>query len=234
VTVLWVLDPAAAQQALRAGLLRCPDCRGALRPWATARSRTVRLPGGGQTRLTPDRARCTGCLRSHVLLPAQVGPRRAYSADVIGASLLAAARGTSRATIAAGLGVPAGTLRDWLRAARRGATALVARAAQAATHLGVSVYDYRSTGSWLGSALAEALDALGVAARALAHGAALAPTRGTDGASGIDYLGLLDSGHRDRHLHEQLRIAAEEANLATVPAWHLANIISAGRLLTSG
>lgn len=232
--MLWVLDAAAARQALRAGLLRCPDCRGALRPWATARSRTVRLPGGGQTRLTPDRARCTDCLRSHVLLPAQVVPRRAYSADVIGASLLAAARGTSRATIAAGLGVPAGTLRDWLRAARRGATALVARAAQAATHLGVSVYDYRSTGSWLGSALAEALDALGVAARALAHSAALAPTRGTDGASGLDYLGLLDSGHRDRHLHEQLRIAAEEANLATVPAWHLANIISAGRLLTSG
>jgi transposase-like protein len=233
VTVLWVLDAAAARQALRAGLLRCPDCRAALRPWATARSRTVRLPGGGQTRLTPDRARCAGCLRSHVLLPAQVVPRRAYSADVIGASLLAAARGTSRASTAADLGVPAGTLRDWLRAARRGATALVARAAQAATHLGVSIYDHRSTGSWLGSALAEALDALGVAARALAHSTALAPTRSADGASGIDYLGLLDSGHRHR-LHEQLRVAAEAASLATVPAWHLANIITGGRLLTSG
>jgi transposase-like protein len=222
VIVLWVLDAAAARQALRAGLLRCPDCRGALRPWATSRSRTVRLPGGGQTRLTPDRARC---LRSHVLLPAQVVPRRAYSADVIGASLLAAARGT-RASTAADLGVPAGTLRDWLRAARRGVTALIARAVQAATYLGVSVYDHRSTGSWLGSARVEALDALGVAARALAHS--------TDGGSGIDYVGLLDSGHRYRHLHEQLRIAAEQASLATVPAWHLANIITAGRLLTSG
>ncbi|MFD4144515.1 hypothetical protein [Streptomyces sp. NPDC058572] len=102
-------------------------------------------------------------------------PRRAYSADVIGASLLAAAHGTSRATTAAGLGVPAGTLRNWLRAARRGATALVARAAQTATHLGVSVYDHRSTGSWLGSALTEALDAIGVAARALARSTTLAP-----------------------------------------------------------
>jgi hypothetical protein len=37
---------------------------------------------------------------------------RAYSADVIGAPLLAAAHGTSLATTAADLGVPAGTLRD--------------------------------------------------------------------------------------------------------------------------
>lgn len=229
--MLWVVDTAAARQALRAGLLRCPDCRGVLRPWARARSRAVRLPGGRQTRLTPDRARCPACRRTHVLLPAQLVPRRAYSADVIGAALLAAAHGTSRAATARDLAVPAGTLRDWLRAARRGATALVARAAQAAMYLGASV-NHRSTGSWLGSALAEALDAIGTAARALAR--STAPVLRTDGDSGIDYLGHLDTGHRRHHLHEQLRIAAGEKSPASVPVWHLANVITAGRLLTSG
>ncbi|MGW6413537.1 DUF6431 domain-containing protein [Streptomyces vinaceus] len=232
--MLWVVDAIAARQALRAGLLSCPDCRGVLRPWATARARTVRLPGGRQARFTPDRARCASCCRTHVLLPAQLVPRRAYSADVIGAALLAAAHGTSRTVTAADLRVPASTLRDWLRAARRGATTLVAHAAQAATYLGVSVYDHRSTGSWLGSTLAEALDALGAAARALGRITRLAPVLGTAGGSGINYLGLLDTGHRRRQLHEQLRVAAWEESLADVPAWHLANIITAGRLLSFG
>jgi hypothetical protein len=75
---------------------------------------------------------------------------------------------------------------------------------------------------------------IGAAARALAHSTALAPALSTDGGSGIDYLGLLDTGHRRRHLHEQLRIAAWHESLASVPTWHLANIITAGRLLTSG
>lgn len=167
-----------------------------------------------------------------MLLPAQLVPRRAYSADVIGAALLAAAHGTSRAATARDLAVPAGTLRDWLRAARRGATALVARAAQAAMYPGASVYDHRSTGSWLGSALAEALDAIGTAARALAR--STTPVLRIDGDSGIDYQGQLDTGHRRHHLHEQLRIAAGEKSPASVPVWHLANIIPAGRLLTSG
>jgi hypothetical protein len=99
VSLFWALDAAAAGQALRAGLLRCPDCRGALRPWATARA-TVRLPGGGQTRLTPHRARCPSCRRTHVLLPAQIVPRHAYTADVIGAARLATAHSTRRATTA--------------------------------------------------------------------------------------------------------------------------------------
>jgi hypothetical protein len=38
VIVLWVVDAEAARRLLRAGLLRCPDCRGTLRAWASARA----------------------------------------------------------------------------------------------------------------------------------------------------------------------------------------------------
>ena len=197
-------------------------------------SRAHRAPARGRAGPAHAGPRPLLLLPPHIRAAPRPGCAPPRSADVIGASLLASVHGTSRTTTAADLGVPAGTLRDWLRAARRGATALVAHAAQAARYLGVSVYDHRSTGSWLGSALAEALDALGVAARALALGTTPAPALRTDGGSGISYLELLDTGHRRLHLHEQLRIAAWEESLASVPAWHLANIIIAGRLLASG
>lgn len=115
--MLWVVDAAAARQMLRARLLRCPDCRGVLRPWATARPRHVRQADGAQEHMTPDRARCASCRRTHVLLPASVVPRHAYGVGIIGSALLARAQGTARAAIARDLDVPAGTVRDWLRAA---------------------------------------------------------------------------------------------------------------------
>jgi hypothetical protein len=65
--------------------------------------------------LRPRRARCSGCLVSHVLLPVVVLLRRAYAADVIGAALLARAGGSGHRWIGGRLGAPAATVRGWLR-----------------------------------------------------------------------------------------------------------------------
>jgi hypothetical protein len=52
---------------------------------------------------------------THVLLPAVLLLRRADLAVVIGAALVAKARGWGYRRIAVGLGRPAGTVRGWLR-----------------------------------------------------------------------------------------------------------------------
>ena len=65
--------------------------------------------------LRPRRARCAGCLVTHVLLPVTVLLRRADAVEVIGAALMARAAGLGHRRIAAWLGVPAGTVRGWLR-----------------------------------------------------------------------------------------------------------------------
>jgi hypothetical protein len=56
-----------------------------------------------------------GCLVTHVLLPVTVLLRRADAAEVIGAALTARAVGLGHRRIAVWLGVPAGTVRGWLR-----------------------------------------------------------------------------------------------------------------------
>ncbi len=50
-----------------------------------------------------------------MLLPVTVLLRRAYAADVIGAALSARAAGRGHRTIGLALGVPAATVRGWLR-----------------------------------------------------------------------------------------------------------------------
>lgn len=101
--MITVVDPDAARAALSAGDLACPEsgCAGTLRIWSAARARHVQLPDGQRRRLRPDRARCRACAITHVLLPAWCLPRRAYSSDVVGTALLAAAQGAGYACAAA-------------------------------------------------------------------------------------------------------------------------------------
>jgi hypothetical protein len=106
-------DPVRVEVRLSSGELRCPGCRASLRPWGWARVRSVH---GIAESLTPRRARCSGCLLTHVLLPVTVLVRRAYAADVIGAAFARRAAGAGHRAIAVGLSVPAGTVRGWLRA----------------------------------------------------------------------------------------------------------------------
>lgn len=105
-------DPVLVEMRLAGGQLGCPGCTGSLRPWGWARPREVHGIAGA---LRPRRVRCAGCLVTHVLLPVTVLLRRAYAADVIGAAVTARAAGSGHRRIGARLGVPAATVRGWLR-----------------------------------------------------------------------------------------------------------------------
>ena len=79
-------DQNRVESRLAAGQIDCPNCPGVLRSWGWARPRGVRGVAG---MLRPRRARCPGCLVTHVLLPVTMLSRRAYGVEVIGAALSA-------------------------------------------------------------------------------------------------------------------------------------------------
>jgi Domain of unknown function (DUF6431) len=120
--MIEVFDTTAARIALARRMLVCPACDQPLRPWGHARERTIRDLDGALLTVRPDRALCTGCGVSHVVLDAGLLPRRAYAAGLIGQALVASALQHGHRRIAAGLAVPAGTVRGWIRGARRSAT----------------------------------------------------------------------------------------------------------------
>lgn len=120
VTVRGSVDCVEAR--LRAGRLEC-WCGGMLRPWGHARPRRV-ATFAGTAAARPRRARCAGCGRTHVLLPAWLLSRRRYAAAVIFAGLALQASGLKVAAAAARLrlpspgggwwSVPASTAGSWL------------------------------------------------------------------------------------------------------------------------
>jgi hypothetical protein len=108
-------DVVRVESRLAAGGIGCPTCRvGVLGGWGYARARQVE---GLSDPVRPRRARCRACAVTHVLLPVTVLLRRAYVAERIWAALTARADGSGHRRIAAGLGVPAATVRGWLRRA---------------------------------------------------------------------------------------------------------------------
>lgn len=110
------IDVPGVERDLRAGLLCCPSCAGALAPWGWARRRCVRsVERGALLALRPRRARCRGCGGTHVLLWDACLLRRQYEAAVIGAVLEGKLSGLGYRRIACALGVPADTVRSWLR-----------------------------------------------------------------------------------------------------------------------
>jgi transposase-like protein len=161
--MIEVFDTTAARSALARRMLRCPDCGQALKPWGRARERTVCELGGALLTAVPDRARCTGCGITHVVLDAGLLPRRAYAAPLIGQALVAAARGRGHRRIARDLDVPHGTVRGWIRRARRSAGQLRAAGIQAVVALDPDALPAQARPG----ELACALDALGAAAMAL-------------------------------------------------------------------
>ena len=96
------------EHSVRLAALAATSCgTGRLRPWGRARERVIRLLDGKTARLRPQRARCRSCRRTHVLLPLWCAPRRADGIEVIGSG-----------RIGQDLGVPAATVRGWLRLLR--------------------------------------------------------------------------------------------------------------------
>jgi transposase-like protein len=127
INVIIVAEPDRVAGDLAAGLLACPHCGGRLRPWAHAATRHVRQLDGSTQPVRPRRVRCAACRATQVLLPGNLLPRRADAAEVVGAALLAKARGHGFRRIAADLDRPPATVRRWLRAARGSHLAWLAR-----------------------------------------------------------------------------------------------------------
>ena len=154
-------DQVRVESRLAAGRVECPACRAPLQPWGWARPREVQGIAGV---LRPRRSRFPTCLITHVLLPVTVLARRAYSADVIGAALLARAGGSGHRPIGARLRVPAATVRGWLRVMSGRLEATRLHLIQVARRAGVDLPISKALGSpWL-----DLLAALGAAAAAVA------------------------------------------------------------------
>ena len=161
--MIMVQDEAAAELSLRSGSLCCPACSGRLRPWGYARVRSLRLSGAGTRSWRPRRAWCTDCGATQVLLPTNCLPRRHDEVTTIGFALQAHAVGHGHRRIASSLGVPEDTVRGWLRAARARAEELRCVAIRFLPQLDPSMGPIVPQSS----ALADAVEALGLAAAAV-------------------------------------------------------------------
>lgn len=146
---------------LVAGLLSCPSCRGALGPWGYARERVLRCRPGDRL-LRPRRGRCRGCLGTHVLLPDLVLLRRQDEIVVIGEAIEASVAGEGYRRIAARSGVPADTVRGWLRRFAQRAELVRAHFTRCAVMLDPGLGVLLPAGG----GVADALEAIAIAARA--------------------------------------------------------------------
>lgn len=162
--MLLTHDPAATSARLDAGGLACPDhgCGGQLGPWGHARPRVLRVEAGRTETHTPRRGRCRACRRTHVLVSTRSYPRRPDRAETVGVALLAAASGLGHRRVAEHVGLPATTVRGWLRRARANSDAVRADATVATYRLDPMAHRLNPTGTTLG----DMLDAVGRAVSA--------------------------------------------------------------------
>jgi hypothetical protein len=91
---------------------------------------------------------------THVLLPVTLLLRRAYLADLIWAALTAKANGGGHRLIGARLGIPASTVRGWLRVMTERAEAVRHWFVAITVAVGVDVSIPKATGSRCGDVLA--------------------------------------------------------------------------------
>lgn len=157
------VEQALVEVELVGGRLGCPSCRAVLAPWGHARERVLRCWVGDRL-LRPRRARCRSCAGTHVLLPDVALLRRRDEVAVIGAAIEANVAGEGHRPIAVRLGVPADTVRGWLRRFAQRADQVRAHFTRWAVVLDSEL------GALLpaGSGVADALEAIAVAVRAWA------------------------------------------------------------------
>ena len=185
--MLLCTDAEAASADLASGVLACPSCHaGRLRPWGFGQERVIRLHGGARQPVRPRRGRCGSCRATHVLLPSWMAPRRADAVGVIvRAAVASALHGTGSGPLGRELGVPAATVRGWLRRLR-GRAGDMRQDAMAMLGVLTSGRD----APWLepsGSPLGNALAAVGACAHAAIvwHGCAAADMDALLGRFGI-------------------------------------------------
>lgn len=154
-------DVARVEADLIAGVVACPAGDGMLRPWGHGRGRVLR-GDPAEAAFRPRRARCASCLVTHVLLPDVYLARRRDRAEVIGSALAAKAAGKGYHRIAIEIDVPTATVRGWLRRFKSVAEQLRAHFTAWAYHLD----PLQGPVAPSGSALGDALEAIGTAARA--------------------------------------------------------------------
>lgn len=154
-------EQSLVEAELVGGLLSCPSCRGVLGPWGHARERVTRR-FSGDWRWRPRRARCRDCHGTHVLLAEVCLSRRQDEVEVIGAAVEAHVAGVGHRPIAGRLGVPAGTVRGWLRRFDQRAEQIRALFTRCAVWLDPELGQIVPAGS----VAADALEAIAVAARA--------------------------------------------------------------------
>jgi len=154
-------NAAEVDRDLTAGRVTCPTCDGVLGPWGWARRRLLRRRDGSVW-LRPRRGRCRSCGGTHVLLPVDTLVRRRDEVAVIGAALVAWLGGAGHRRIASGLGVPADTVRGWLRRFAVRAEDVRVHFWRLAHRLDASLGAIEPRGSQV----ADALEAIGVAAAA--------------------------------------------------------------------
>ncbi|MCA1679172.1 MAG: DUF6431 domain-containing protein [Actinobacteria bacterium] len=154
-------EQARVESELTGGLLSCPSCRGVLAPWGHARRRVLRCSVGDRW-LRPRRARCRGCAGTHVLLADVALVRRRDEVSVIGAAIEAKVAGEGYRRIAFRLGVPADTVRGWLCRFALRAGMVRAHFTRCAVALDPGLGPVLPAGS----GVADALEAVAVAARA--------------------------------------------------------------------
>lgn len=148
------------EEDLAAGRVACPECSGPVARWGWARERAIH----GLGRRRPRRGRCRRCGATHVLLPIVMLARRGYSAQIIVDALMFKSRGWGHRRVAKTFGIPAATVRGWIRRMGRRLDEVRAVFSQAATR----VWTDRPSPPPSGSAWEVMLDALGAARQALA------------------------------------------------------------------
>ena len=116
----------------------CPRCGGATGPWS---GYLRHLRDEGLLRIFVPRVRCRRCGRTDALLPWFVAPYRWDSVDVIGDALERSAAGEGVRRIAAALGRPETTVREWCRRFGRVAADLARVLLAAAVRAGWTGFD---------------------------------------------------------------------------------------------
>ncbi|RAX47981.1 hypothetical protein DQ353_17460 [Arthrobacter sp. AQ5-05] len=140
-----------------------------LRPWGFGVARIIRCGTPVENRwFTPRRAICCGCEATHILLPAEFACRRADHMEVLAEAVeLNAVEGLGHRKIAARLGRPESTVRDWIRTFKTNIPAIT-EAFTARVHRATA----EALGFWPApakTAIANALGMLMAHARVLSH-----------------------------------------------------------------